>query len=72
MYKKDPAKSYVEIEGVETIENNFWEDYDWVLVSHLDAALRHVGPFIAYEGFGKSYFLSGNSHGSCNYTCNKP
>lgn len=47
MYKKDPAKNCVQIEGVETIEKNFLEDYDWVLVSHLDGALRPVGPFIA-------------------------
>ena len=47
LYKKNPAKNCVEIDGVETIEQNFLEEYDWVLVSQLDAALRPVGPFIA-------------------------
>ena len=45
--RKNPAKNCVEIEDVETIENNILDEYNWVVVSHLDAALRPVGLFIA-------------------------
>jgi len=47
LYKKNPAKNCFEIEGVETIEKKNLEEYDWIVVSHLDAALRPVGLFIA-------------------------
>ncbi len=47
LYKKNPAKNCVEIDGVEPIEKKFLEEYEWVVVSHLDAALQPVGPFIA-------------------------
>ena len=47
LYRKNPAKNCVEIDGEEPIEKNFLEEYEWVVVSHLDAVLRPVGPFIA-------------------------
>jgi hypothetical protein len=47
LYKKNPAKNCVEIKGVETIDNIFFEEYDYIVVSYLNAALRPAGSFIA-------------------------
>jgi hypothetical protein len=48
LYKKDPAKNIAADDNGEMHESKeLLDEYEWTLVSQLDAALRHVGPFIA-------------------------
>ena len=48
LYKKDSAKNCAAEDNGEVYESKeFLDEYEWTLVSQLDAALRHVGPFIA-------------------------
>ena len=47
MYRKSLAKNYVEDEDGTTFENHLLEDYEWLLIADLDAALRLDGLFIS-------------------------
>ena len=48
LYKKDPAKNCAADDNGEVYEaKEFLDEYEWIMVSQLDAALRPVGPFIA-------------------------
>ena len=48
LYKKDPAKNCAADANGEVYEaKEFLDEYEWIMVSQLDAALRPVGPFIA-------------------------
>ena len=48
LYKKDLAKNCAADDNGEVYEaKEFLDEYEWIMVSQLDAALRHVGPFIA-------------------------
>ena len=47
-YKTDPAKNCAADDNGEVYEaKEFLDEYEWIMVSQLDAALRPVGPFIA-------------------------
>ena len=46
-YERKPAKGCVQNDDGTTFENHIFDEYDWIIVADLDAAVRPCGPFIS-------------------------